>query len=105
MVEPGPQITSSDKQVVFQIEADSDALTGLFKEIFCELTVAENGRDGAAADRGPEFCGSTRPEQRQRRRDKVKPVLSAIVIYSRRHPSYMPQNCEGRRSLLRVRFR
>ena len=44
MLEPGPQITSKDQQVVFQIEADSDALTGLYKEIFCEVSVNENGQ-------------------------------------------------------------
>ncbi len=44
MVEPAPQITAKDKQVVFQIEADADALTGLYKEIFCEVTVNENGQ-------------------------------------------------------------
>ena len=44
MIEPAPQITSKDQQVVFQIESDADALTGLYKEIFCEVTVAENGQ-------------------------------------------------------------
>lgn len=44
MVGPGPRITAKDQQVVFQIEADSDALTGLYKEIFCEVTVNENGQ-------------------------------------------------------------
>ncbi len=44
MIEPGPQITAKEQQVVFQIEADSDALTGLYKEIFCEVTVNENGQ-------------------------------------------------------------
>jgi hypothetical protein len=44
MVEPAPQITAKDQQVVFQIEADSDALTGLYKEIFCEVTVKENNQ-------------------------------------------------------------
>ena len=44
MLEPVPRITAKDQQVVFQIEADPDALTGLYKEIFCEVTVAENGQ-------------------------------------------------------------
>jgi hypothetical protein len=44
MVDPAPQISSSDKQVVFQIEADADALVGLYKEISCEVTVIENGQ-------------------------------------------------------------
>jgi Bacterial pre-peptidase C-terminal domain len=44
MLEPAPQITSKDQQVVFQIEAEPDALVGLYKDIFCEVTVTENGQ-------------------------------------------------------------
>jgi hypothetical protein len=38
------QITAKDSQVVFEIEADQDALMGLYKEIACEVTVQENGQ-------------------------------------------------------------
>jgi hypothetical protein len=38
------QLTAGDKQVVFEIEADADALMGLYKEIACEVTVTENGQ-------------------------------------------------------------
>lgn len=38
------QITPKDTQVVFEIEADQDALMGLYKEISCEVTVTENGQ-------------------------------------------------------------
>jgi hypothetical protein len=44
MVGSGPKITSKDPQIVFQIEADTEALLGLYKEIFCEVTVVENGQ-------------------------------------------------------------
>jgi hypothetical protein len=44
LVEPAPQITSKDEKVVFQIEADQDALVGLYKDISCEVTVIENGQ-------------------------------------------------------------
>ncbi len=38
------KITAQDKEVVFQVEADPDALAGLYKEIACEVTVTENGQ-------------------------------------------------------------
>ena len=44
MVDPGPKITSKDEQVIFQIQADADALVGLYKEISCEVTVTANGQ-------------------------------------------------------------
>lgn len=44
MMEPAPSITSTDTQVAFTIEADADALVGLYKEITCEVTVTENGQ-------------------------------------------------------------
>lgn len=44
MLEPAPQITAKDDKIVFQIEADADALVGLYKEISCEVTVVENGQ-------------------------------------------------------------
>lgn len=43
-VEPAPQITAKDTQVVFHVQADSDALLGLYKEIACEITVSDNGQ-------------------------------------------------------------
>jgi hypothetical protein len=44
MLEPAPEITSKDKQVVFRVEADADALTGLNKGISCEVTFTEAGQ-------------------------------------------------------------
>lgn len=44
MAGPPPEIASSDKEVVFRIEAEPDALVGLYKEIFCEVTVKRNGQ-------------------------------------------------------------
>ncbi len=44
MVGPPIEITSKDQQVIFQIEAEPDALAGLYKDIFCEVTVKENGQ-------------------------------------------------------------
>ena len=44
MLEPAPRITSKDKEVVFQIEADPDTLAGLYKELTCEIALTENGQ-------------------------------------------------------------
>jgi hypothetical protein len=44
MLDPAPEITAKDKQVVFRIEADADALTGLNKGITCEVTFTEAGQ-------------------------------------------------------------
>jgi len=44
MLDPAPQISSTDKQVVFHIAADPDALAGLYKNIRCEVTFMENGQ-------------------------------------------------------------
>jgi hypothetical protein len=44
MLEPAPRITSKDKEVVFQIQADPDALAGLYKELTCEITLTEKGQ-------------------------------------------------------------
>ena len=44
VVEPLPKITSQDKTVTFQIDAAPEALVGLYKEIFCEVTLIENGQ-------------------------------------------------------------
>ncbi len=44
MLEPAPEITAKDKQVVFRVEADADALTGLNKGIACEVTFTEAGQ-------------------------------------------------------------
>jgi hypothetical protein len=43
MLDPAPEITAKDKQVVFRIEADADALTGINKGITCEVTFIEAG--------------------------------------------------------------
>jgi hypothetical protein len=44
MVGPPLEITSKDQQVIFQIEAEPDTLAGVYKDIFCEVTVKENGQ-------------------------------------------------------------
>jgi len=44
VVEPLPKITAKDAKVTFHIEATDEALVGLYKEIFCEVTVVENGQ-------------------------------------------------------------
>lgn len=44
MLEPAPQIGPQDKEVVFRIAADNDALAGMYKGIACELTFTENGQ-------------------------------------------------------------
>jgi hypothetical protein len=44
MLEPAPEITARDKQVVFRIAADADALAGLYKAISCEISIRENGQ-------------------------------------------------------------
>jgi len=44
MLEPAPEITTSDSKVVFRIEADPDALAGLYKGISCEVSFNEAGQ-------------------------------------------------------------
>jgi Bacterial pre-peptidase C-terminal domain len=44
MLDPAPQISPQDKEVVFRIAADNDALAGLYKGIACEVTFTENGQ-------------------------------------------------------------
>jgi Bacterial pre-peptidase C-terminal domain len=44
MVEPGPTITAKDKDIVFRIEADTDALAGLYKGVTCEVAFTEAGQ-------------------------------------------------------------
>jgi hypothetical protein len=44
MLEPAPQITADDTQVVFRIDADADALAGLYKGISCEVSFTEAGQ-------------------------------------------------------------
>lgn len=44
MLEPAPEITARDTQVVFRIAADKDALAGLTKGINCELTFHQGGQ-------------------------------------------------------------
>lgn len=43
MLEPAPEVTAKDTQVVFRIAADKDALAGLNKGITCELTFTQAG--------------------------------------------------------------
>lgn len=44
ILDPVPGISPQDKQVVFHIAADTDALAGLYKGIACEVTFTENGQ-------------------------------------------------------------
>ena len=44
MVEPAPSITAKDKVVTFHVEADPDALAGLFKGISCEVSFTVAGQ-------------------------------------------------------------
>ncbi len=44
IVEPFPKISAQDTKAEFHIEATNDALVGLYKDIFCEVTVTENGQ-------------------------------------------------------------
>jgi hypothetical protein len=44
MLEPAPQISATDKEVIFRIEADPDALAGLNKGITCEVEFKEEGQ-------------------------------------------------------------
>jgi hypothetical protein len=44
MLEPAPVISAKDKEVVFRIEADPDALAGLYKGISCEVSFSEAGQ-------------------------------------------------------------
>jgi len=44
MRNPAPTITSKDTEVVFHIQADPDALAGLYKNISCEIAFSEEGQ-------------------------------------------------------------
>ena len=44
MVEPAPEVTSKDTEIVFHVKADTDALAGLYKGINCELEIKEAGQ-------------------------------------------------------------
>ncbi len=44
MVEPAPEVTSKDTEVVFHVKADPDALAGLYKGINCELEIRDEGQ-------------------------------------------------------------
>src|SRR5579871_3805860 len=44
MLDPAPQISAKDTEVVFHIEADPDALAGLYKNVGCELSFQEEGQ-------------------------------------------------------------
>jgi hypothetical protein len=44
LVGNAPEIRSGDKEVVFEVQASSDALLGMYKEIACEVTVVEKGQ-------------------------------------------------------------
>jgi hypothetical protein len=44
MIEPAPVISASDKEVVFHVEADPDALAGLYTGVTCEVEFREEGQ-------------------------------------------------------------
>jgi hypothetical protein len=44
MIEPAPAISASDKEVVFHVEAEPDALAGLYKGVTCEIEFKEEGQ-------------------------------------------------------------
>ncbi len=44
MLDPAPQITSKDTEVVFHLKADPDALAGLYKGLTCEVTFTVEGQ-------------------------------------------------------------
>jgi hypothetical protein len=44
LLDPVPEITAGDKEVVFHIAADADSLAGLYKGIGCEVSFTENGQ-------------------------------------------------------------
>src|SRR5262249_30071680 len=44
MLEPAPTISATDKEVAFRIEAEADALAGLYKGITCEVEFKEEGQ-------------------------------------------------------------
>jgi hypothetical protein len=44
MLEPAPAISAGDKEVTFRIEADADALAGLYKGVTCEVEFKEEGQ-------------------------------------------------------------
>jgi hypothetical protein len=44
MLDPAPTISASDKEVAFRIEADPDALAGLYRGITCEVEFKEEGQ-------------------------------------------------------------
>jgi hypothetical protein len=44
MLDPAPEITSKDTEVIFHVEADPDALAGLYRGINCEVAIAEAGQ-------------------------------------------------------------
>jgi hypothetical protein len=44
LLDPVPEITAVDKEVIFHIAADADSLAGLYKGIGCEVSFTENGQ-------------------------------------------------------------
>jgi len=44
MLDPAPEITSKDTEVVFRVEADADALAGLYRGINCEVAITDAGQ-------------------------------------------------------------
>jgi hypothetical protein len=44
MLEPAPSITAASKEVIFRVEADPDALTGLNKGVTCEVEFHVQGK-------------------------------------------------------------
>jgi hypothetical protein len=44
MLQPAPEITSQDTEVHFRIQADADALAGLYRGVTCEVVFNEEGQ-------------------------------------------------------------
>lgn len=45
VVKPLPRISSDTKNIEFKIQATNDALLGQYKNIFCEITIVEDGQE------------------------------------------------------------
>ena len=44
LLEPKPKVTPLTREVVFDIQADADALGGLYKDVACDVAVTANGQ-------------------------------------------------------------
>ena len=44
LVEPKPKVTAQTREVVFDVQAEPDALAGLYKDVACDVAVTLNGQ-------------------------------------------------------------